>query len=322
MTPEIRTLADDELITEPGFYQISLDRHHSQPCDGVSVTSGVLREMEMATPGDVWAFHQLNPDRWEEKDTDAKRLGRAMAAYIEGGEEEIEKHFRVLPDDRPQRPTRAQLLAIKEGRGTKTAHRSVAYWREVDQDPRDQITERQWSLILDMGKALAADPAASAALGGVPEVTMAWQDELTGLWCLARPDQVTFDGMLSDYKKVSPQGGRFDYRLCDRRITDHGYDMQMGFAATGFGRLTGNWPSSVGLVFQCDERPHFPILREILEEDLRIGQFRNRRGLIRFKECLDSGHWPEPGEDIGAYQRPDKHRQMMLEQMNTEGMAP
>ena len=45
---EIRTLADDEQITEPGFYAISLDRHHSQPCDGPSVTSGVLRKMELA----------------------------------------------------------------------------------------------------------------------------------------------------------------------------------------------------------------------------------------------------------------------------------
>ena len=45
MTFEIRTLADGELIAEPGFYNISLDRHHAQPCNGPSVTSGILRKM-------------------------------------------------------------------------------------------------------------------------------------------------------------------------------------------------------------------------------------------------------------------------------------
>ena len=39
-------------------------------------------------------------------------MGRAMASYIEGGEKEVEKHFYVLPDNRPQRPTRQQLEAI------------------------------------------------------------------------------------------------------------------------------------------------------------------------------------------------------------------
>jgi len=59
----IRDLAADQIITEPGLYRMSLERHHSQPSAGVSVTSGILRKMELATPADVWAFHQLNPAR-------------------------------------------------------------------------------------------------------------------------------------------------------------------------------------------------------------------------------------------------------------------
>ena len=53
MTPEIRTLAPGEKITEPGFYRIDLDVHHSQCCDGFSVTSGVLRNIHLKTPGEV-----------------------------------------------------------------------------------------------------------------------------------------------------------------------------------------------------------------------------------------------------------------------------
>ncbi|MGL6209703.1 MAG: PD-(D/E)XK nuclease-like domain-containing protein [Paracoccaceae bacterium] len=319
---EIRTLGLDEQITEPGFYNISLERHHSQPCDGPSVTSGVLRKMELATPADVWAFSQLNPDRWPSNDRPALRLGRAMAAYVEGGMAEVAKHFLVLPEDKPRRPTPAQIEAFDEGRLTDANRKSVPFWRDADADPRDKLSDADMLMIENMGRALAADPAASAVMGGVPEVTMAWQDEITGLWLLSRPDTVNFDGTVTDYKKINTQGRPFSYRVVDGRITDHGYDMQLAFAAEVFERLTGEWPSSAGIIAQWDQAPHHVILREIAEEDLRIGQWRNRRAIARFAECLASGHWPGPGDDVGAYQRPEWQRTMLMEEMQVAGTAP
>lgn len=322
MSFEIRTLADDEVISEPGFYEISLDRHHSQPCDGPSVTSGVLRKMELQTPADVWAYHLLNPDRWEQEDKTALRLGRAMAAYVEGGMDEVANHFLVLPSDKPNKPTMAQKKAYAEGRATDAAKRSVEFWRDVEMDYRDPLTDAEDKMIRDMGRVLADDPAACAVMGGLPEVTMAWKDEHTGLWLLARPDTVSFDGGMSDYKKMNTMGRPFNERLVDNRITEHGYDMQMGFAAYVFEKLTGEYPTSVGIVAQVDKPPHHVILREIAEEDLRIGEWRNRCAIDRFAECLASGYWPGPGEHVGAYHRPEWQREMLLEQMNTNGVAP
>jgi hypothetical protein len=319
---EIRTLAEGEKITEPGFYNIPLDVHHNQPCDGPSVTSGVLRKMELATPADVWAFSRLNPYRWEKPQTTALRLGRAMAAYVEGGMEAVAQHFVVLPADKPNKPTAQQIAAYEDGRATEAGKRSVEFWKAIQSDPRDPLTEAEQKMIEDMGKALALDPAACAVMGGVPEVTMAWQDEQTGLWLLSRPDTVSFDGAMSDYKKVNTQGRPFNYRVVDSRITEHGYDMQMAFAAEVFERLTGQWPTSVGIVAQWDQPPHHVILREISEEDLRIGQFRNRRAINRFAECLKSGYWPGPGDDVGAYQRPEWQHKMLLEEMQIQGVAP
>lgn len=322
MSFEIRTLADDEQITENGFYAISLDRHHGQPCDGPSVTSGVLRRMELHSPAEVWAFHQLNPDRWEQEDKTALRLGRAMAAYVEGGMDEVSKHFLVLPEDKPNKPTPAQRKAYAEGRATEAGKRSVEFWRDVEMDYRDPLTDSEQTMIRDMGMVLAQDPAASAVMGGVPEVTMAWRDEMTGLWLLARPDTVSFDGSLSDYKKMNTMGNPFDHRLVDRRITQHAYDMQMSFGAYVFERLTHEYPTSVGIVAQVDKAPHHVILREIAEEDLRIAEWRNRVQINRFHECLTSGYWPGPGEHVGAYHRPEWQREMLLEQMQTGGTAP
>lgn len=318
----VRTLSDDEKITEPGFYQMSLERHHGQPCDGVSVTSGVLRKMELATPADVWAFHALNKHRWEPQPSPALRMGRAMAAYVEGGMVEVCAQFLVLPEDKPRRPTAQQIKAYEEGTATEVGARSVEFWREVESDPRDPLSDDELTMIENMGRVLAADPGAAAVMGGIPEVTMAAWDERTKLWLLARPDTVSFDGSVSDYKKMATQGSVFDHRLVDQRITKHGYDMQMAFACEVFERLTGQWPEIVSIVAQWDQPPHHVILREIAEEDLRFGQFRNRRAMTRFRECLDSGHWPGPGEDVGAYQRPEWQREMLMEQMNTEGKAP
>lgn len=319
---EIVELGPKQRIIAPGFYRMPLAQHHSQPCDGISVTSSTLRTMELQTPADVWAFHPLNPDRWEEDDKPALRLGRAMAAYVEGGPEEVEKFFRVLPADKPKRPTPQQIAAYDENRATEVGAKSVEFWRAVEKDPRDILTESEWDMIHNMGKVLARDPAASAALGGEPEVTMAWYDEATDLWCLSRPDQLSFDGLLSDYKKVNTMGMPFNARLVDRRITQHGYDMQMAFAAEGFKALTGEDPSAVGLVFQHDAKPHHVILRSLEAEDIEIGTFRNRRARQTMRDCLNSGHWWGPGEHVGPYIRPEWQRDMLLEQMNTAGVSP
>ena len=163
---DIIDLKPDELIQANGFYRMPLERHHGQPCDGVSVTSGVLRQMELATPADVWAFHKLNPNRWEREETDALRLGVAMALYVEGGAEAVLTGFRVHPEDKPRKPTAAQVLAVAEGRGTEAAIASVTYWAAVDADPHGYLTKDEFESICTAGAVLAQDPSASAVMGG------------------------------------------------------------------------------------------------------------------------------------------------------------
>ena len=169
-----------------------------------------------------------------------------------------------------------------------------------------------------MGEALAADPMSSAALGGIPEITIAWRDERYDLWCLSRPDQISFDGMTSDYKRMASQGRPFSERLIDHRITDLGIDMQMAFAAEGMKELTGHWPDAVGIVAQCTEAPYHPVLRSFEEEDLHLAMFRNKRARRTFRECLDSGNWWGPGQHVGSYRRPQWLHDRLVEEMNVE----
>lgn len=316
----IRTLAEGESIAEPGFYAIDIERHHGQPCDGPSVTSGILRKMELESPADVWAFHQLNPNRWPRPETDALRLGRAMAAFIEAGIEGLKECFLILPENKPSRPTAAQRKAFDEGRASDKALDSIQFWDAIEADGRSILSAKELETLTDMGRVLAQDPAARAALGGMPEITMAWMDEATGLWCLARPDQIEFSGMLSDYKKVAAAGSPFSARLCNRRAHQHGYHMQMAFAAEGFQILTGEWASSVGLIFQSGTPPHHVIAMPIEDEALRIGMFQNDRARRRFRECLDAGHWPGPGEEVTSFRLPEWDRDRLIEEMGASGV--
>tara|TARA_R110000851_G_scaffold308778_1_gene467860 strand:- start:6047 stop:7015 length:969 start_codon:yes stop_codon:yes gene_type:complete len=322
MEYEIRTLAPGEKITEPGFYNIPLDQHHNQPCEGVSVTSGVLRKMHLDSPSKVWATHSLNPNRHERRRTDALRLGSAMAAFVEGGLEALNKEYQTISETAPNRPTYAQMQSIKEGRASPKAKASLAFWKEVDDDGREVIKEHELELMAAMGLALSQDPAAAAVLGGLPEITMAAFDERTQLWLLSRPDNMKFDGAMSDYKKISTQGRPFNNRVCNRRVDDHGYDQQMGFACDVFERITRKWSDQAGLVFQEDAAPYDVILMPIPEEDLKIGVFHNNQAALRFRECLDADHWPGPGEVMLPYHRSEKDRERIIENMQQAGTSP
>lgn len=324
MTPEIRTLPDDEKISEPGFYAIPLARHHAQPCDGMSVTSGVLRTLELHSPAEVWAFHPSNPNRYTRNPSPALILGQAMAAFCEGGIECLQANFATLPEDVPTRPTKAQIKAIEEGRGTPAGLNSYEFWSAFEADPRPKLTLAQTAEIIEMGRVLSMDRAALATMRGHLEITMAWRDEETGLWCLARPDVIHLrKGHVgaADYKRMAAQGRPFDELLVDRRITDHGYDMQLAFAAEGLRVLTGETPKELGIVAQSESPPYHVILRAFDAETISLAEWRNHRSMRTIRTCLASGQWTGPGEQIGVYRMPERLADKLLSEKSADELA-
>lgn len=338
---EIRELGDGDQIVEPGFYRLPIERHHAQPCDGFSVTSSVLRTMDLHGPSVVFDRNPaLNPKAKPIRDTDALRLGRVMALLIEVGPAEAARQLKITPPTRhltmremialasegkepafkkPNRPSFRDVQRYVRGDAPPSIMSAVKYWLDLEAFEGDVVKADDWDTIVAMAAVLADDPVATAALGGIPEITMAWRDERTGIWCLSRPDQLSFSGLLSDYKRVSPAGMKFGPTLVDMKVDRFAYDMQMGFADEGFEWLVGARADEVGLVFQSDERPHDVILRAMSEEDLEIGRFRNRMALDQIAECRASGRWPGPGEHVAAYNRRKEDREMYLERMQEAG---
>lgn len=317
-----RALGPDEKITEPGLYAISLERHHSQPCTSFSVTSGGLRTVELGTPADFWAFHKLNPNRFDGEETDALRLGAAMAYMVEAGPNRVLEHFNLHAEDKPRKPTKPQIAAYNEGRGSDAAIASVEYWAKVDADPTGYLTKEEFEEICTMGAVLERDANAMAVMRGLPEVTMAWQDEITGIWVLSRPDVISMAPTVIDFKKCAVRGGYFSGGFVDRRIEDGGWRQQIALGCEGVEKLFGEWPAAAGIVAQLGSPPYHVITRAMEEEDLRIAQFQNRRALNRIHECLTSGHWPGPGDVVGTHHMRKDVRERLLAEMNTEGLAP
>ena len=317
---EIIDLGKTDRIDTPGFYRLPLSKHHGQPCVGPSVTSSVLREYE--TPGctlqDIWIYSPWNDERAPRVDTDALREGRAMACLIEGGEALLREQFVVLPEGAPRKPTQQQIEAFLEGRASEAAERSCSFWIRIDSDPRTPLKHDEFETLIAMSEVLMDDPAA-AALNGEPEITMAWHDEEHDLWVLSRPDQVDFSGMVSDYKKIHSKGRYFSTWTVDNAISEFNIHMQMALAWEALEKLTGEFPSEVGVVAQCGEFPFHVIPRQIDEDDLIIGQAQNRRARRALSEALKSGHWPGPAEHIGSYQMPKGRRDRLVEELETEG---
>lgn len=319
---EIRDLGPDEKITEPGCYRMPLEQHHNQPCIGVSVTSSVLRTLEYGTPADVWWASVLNPDRYEAKERAALWMGRAMHAWIEGGEEVLKRDFIVLPESCPKRPTEAQLNAENP---SPSSVKAMSFWEKVwarqKATGKDLITHSEFETIKLMGEALARDPLATAVIGGEPEITMAYQDEETGLWVLSRLDNMTWDGLLSDYKKISTQGDYLTPQICKYRTWKHGYHMQLALGAEAYFKLTGNWPTDCALVYQMDSVPYHSLTLALGQKALYWGMVANHRSMRLFRKCLDEGHWPGPGEDPQEFGLTDKQDEA-FQKRQAEGDLP
>ncbi|MAI35051.1 MAG: hypothetical protein CMM07_25715 [Rhodopirellula sp.] len=318
---DIRTLKEGEKITEPGFYNIPLSVHHSQPCEGISVTSGVLRMMELESPAQVWAHHQLNPNSRPKKRTKAMYIGAAMAALIAGGLKELWKQFLVLPEDMPYFPKEETWKAFEEKRCNRAESVTACIrWQKVLDDPRDSLTLKDVALLRDMAVVLSDDPSAQLAITGLPEITMAAWDDVNQLWLLSRPDTVNITArIISDYKKMATKGEPFTTQVVDRNIDRHGYGMQLAFGCDVFQRLTGHWLENCAIAAQWESYPHHVIIRPIEEHHLVEDMWLNRRAAKRFRKCLDSGHWPGPGQESAPYRRPDWRSEWINKQMENEG---
>jgi hypothetical protein len=301
-------IEDGQPVPGPGIYRMSMAHYHSQACcPGPSISSSGLRTIWSQSPFHFWATSELNPDRLPEKDeSPALALGKGAHALMLG-EENFDEMFAYLPDDAPRKPTAQQVKAYDDGRATDVGKASVEFWREFDERTAGKtiLSHDMVEKIRRMSESLQSNPAAVQALtGALTEVSLIWQDDVTGVWLKSRVDvmpDAQFD--YADLKTFAPQTKDIK-RAIHRSITDYRYDMQLGLGAEGARVLTGQMPEEAALVMLQSTEPYTCSVVRIDEEAIYWARCCNRQAIDTFAACLESGDWPQPVPGILEYTTP------------------
>ena len=304
----IRTITN-ETITEPGAYKMPMALYHSQRvCPGVSVSSTGIRKAALQSPLSFWKTSDLNPDRYPPKEeSDALILGKAAHCLILG-DEVFAENFAYVPEDAPRRPTATQVAAFeKNGFWSDAAKDGAEWWGRFDAEAagRSLLTAEQVTKIGYMAENLAALPEAREALiGDLTEISMIWQDEITGLWVKSRPDCIPSNGLdFGDLKTFSPKGS--DLMLSAMRaVTDHGYHVQMAMAVEGAERVFSTSATRCALIFIQTTEPYEPVPLMLDEDAIHWGRVLFRDGLDKIAHGLKTGEWPGRAKGFVNYSIP------------------
>jgi len=321
----ITAIPDDGQVTATGAYRMSMDLYHSQRvCPGPSISSSGLRRIVQESPWHFWMSWEGNPNRYPDKEPgDGLILGKAAHCLLLG-DEVFDDLFIYVPADAPRRPSDVQIKAYDEGRATDVGKASVEFWRafEAKAAGRLLLTDEQIKKVGYMTENLRANPLAVEMLtGGMTEVSMIWQDEITGVWLKSRPDVIPDNGAdFADLKTFAPQ--KHDIaRAAQAAITDHGYHMQMALAVMGAEAVFGTSATECVLVMCQTTAPYTVTPVRLDEEALYLGRVLIRHGVDRFARCLESGVWPMPVEGVLDYRIPPSISGRLYE-MQAEGRLP
>lgn len=291
---------DGKPITKPGIYSgIPMAAYHSATiCDGPSVSSTVLRKVEeLQDMSKVFDKHWAgNPDREPEKEKPAYVRGRARHTLLLG-EQGFREEFLIRPETYPDGATYPSEI------GTPKPWHGGAKWCKAwmaaaQLAGKSVLQPEEIPNVRGAAERLAAHPAIQEGLlNGLIEHSIFWKDEATGLWVKVRPDVIPTQGtMVADYKgteDASPLKVR-------RAITDLGYHQQLALVADGLFQVAGLVLGADDhvLVFQEWSRPFSINIKPVMLSAIYRGRQQNRRALNRIAECLQTGVWPGPDDDM------------------------
>lgn len=274
---------DGNPISKPCIVRgLPLEIYHSgHACVGLSMSSSGLRTIFNESEAHYWDSSPYNPDRAPPKESGAFTLGRAVHHALLG-EANFSKTFVVELEEAP------------DGRAWNGNNGSVRKWVAAQKAAGLTILSRkELAQIQSMALALGKESLVVAgALNGLIECTMAWQDKETGVWLLARPDNIPTDS--GDFVDLKTTASTL-YNDLVRTIGDYGYNQQGALVGEGYEILTGEKMATFSLYFVESKRPHCARLVQLKDHDLVLGKQQNRNALRRFVEGMNSGVWPGPG---------------------------
>jgi hypothetical protein len=274
------------LITERGAYvDVFAAEYHGNPnlLPGPSLSSSGAKTILEQSPLHFWHASALNPDR-EESDAAHFAVGRAAHdLLLLGGD--WERNYHVLPEGFAWNKTKQFEEAIAVAEHAKTKGKTLI--KAADMALVKRIADR----IGDNADAR------NALLRGVPEMTLAWQDELTGVWLRARPDflpQSCIDGgivrIVTDLKFMA--ASHCSPRGFSRAVDNFGFAVSAAWYSEGIHQIYGKPPTHFMFVVIEKDEPHTVSTYWLEEEDIQRGRLMMRQAINVFAECVKRNDWP------------------------------
>jgi PDDEXK-like domain of unknown function (DUF3799) len=277
-------------VLEPGIYSnIPLDLYHSNKITrSPAISSSGLRKIFIDSPAHYWCESPYNAKRVEKPPSRAFALGRAMH-HLAMGEAAFNDVFEVAPATTRDAQGRSVpwSLKYKHARAWVTA---------CEKTSRQWITRDEIEQIRGMSAALAANGFVTGAgvLEGFVERSGFWKDKETGVWLKIRPDVIPSHrgGEMVDLKTTTS----VQWPDLLRSVENFGYDMQFALMRTVLRELKMPF-TAAALVFVEKTPPHCVRVVELSDDDLDLGEAKNRTALRRFAICWNTNRWPGPAGD-------------------------
>jgi PDDEXK-like domain of unknown function (DUF3799) len=276
-------------ITRPGWYSgVPIERYHSAGiCAGKAVSSSDLRACWSRSPRHMFETWCENPKAEPRKPTHAMLVG-ATAHHLLLGEDA----FRIKYVPQPANYRDKVTAAIKPW------HNGAAFckaWVEKQEKAgRMVVTESMLQSIVAMSRSLALLPVVNAGLlRGHVELSGFWKDE-TGLWIKVRPDVVpTASGIFVDLKTAND----VTTPAVQSAIRSRGYHQQGALIWEATDTLSPVESFEFVLMFVETGAPYCARTVPITDDDLARGRLQNRAMLRTIADCINTDHWPGPGEN-------------------------
>ena len=270
------------LISKPGVYDIPIDAYHGiEICAGPSISSSGLVNISHVMggcPARYWWDSTLNPDR-EEVDTEALRIGRAVHTLVLEGMDMFNKRFALLGE--------GMDLRSAAGKARKA---------EIEAAGQVMLRWDDFKKIQAMAVALDKHPRAKLVFtDGAPEKTLAWQDEITGVWLRARPDWLPAAPAFIPDLKSAADASRLAF---EKAVWDYGYHMKIAHVCDGIRTLGLGDPQAAYFVVQEKKAPFLCAVYALNSEALEWGAVQNRAAIETFARCLERNYWPGYAETV------------------------
>lgn len=275
------------IISAKGAYPgINMKAYHGAAnlLPGPSLSSSGAKTLLEESPAHFWWNSPMNPARPPESDEPHFSVGKAAHdLLLLGGD--WKKSYHILPEGFSRAKTKQFAEEIAAADYAKSKGKSII--RASDMALVEKIADR----------ISANADARNALIRGVPEMTLVWQDELTGVWLRARPDflpQSCIDGedlrVVSDLKFMA--ASHCSPRGFAKAIDNFGYHLSAAWYSEGIRQVYGKYPTHFLFIVIEKEEPHTVSTYWLEAEDIERGHKQMRQAIDLFAACLKRNEWP------------------------------